>query len=230
MKPICIIPARGGSKRLQRKNILPILGRPMMQYPIKTAIRSCLFEDVIVSTEDQEIAQIAATTDARAIKRPYNYATDESTVVQVCLHVLDVLENENKCPEHFCCIYSTAIFLKPYDLYKSYAMLKDKLKCNYVMGVSKYNLNPVQALIEKDDFLQPMWPEYQDIKSQFYPHLVASNGTLYWAKVSAFRNVKSFYGNRLRGYVIPRNRAIDIDTHEDYERAKNQAKRFFNSK
>ena len=230
MKPVAIIPARGGSKRLPRKNMLPIQGRPILSYPVRTAFESGLFAQVIVSTEDKEIARIGDAEGARVMERPKNLATDNSTVVEVCLNVLDSLESEdNRLPTHFCCIYATALLIQAEDLRKSYGLLKEEPECDFVMGVSKYSLHPAQALIEKDNFLTYMWPEYQEMKSQNYPHLLCSNGTLYWAKTAVFRITKSFYAKRLKGYIVPQSRAVDIDTPEDYEIAKIFASHFINS-
>jgi pseudaminic acid cytidylyltransferase len=214
---VAIIPARGGSKRLPRKNILPVLGKPILSYPIKAALESGLFDSVIVSTDDEEIAQSARSATARVMERSKELAQDRVTVVQVCLDVLEALRNENQLPNYICCIYATALFITPDDLRRSFQLLQRKPKADFVMGVSQYNLHPVQALVEKDGYLTPMWPEYIHLQSQFQPHLVASNGSLYWAQVSAFQEVKSFYGRKLKGYVIPKIRAVDIDTQGDFK-------------
>ena len=216
MERLAIIPARGGSKRLPRKNVLPILGRPMLEYPIRTALRSKLFDEIIVSTEDMEIAGVAKSAGARVLDRPGELANDKATVAEVCLNVLDVLEKEGKKPATFCCIYATAIFLRPEDLVKSYNLLFEDPTCDAVMGVSEYSLHPVQALIEKQGFLEFMWPAYENLKSQAYPHLVCSNGSIYWNITGSFKGKKTFYVERLKGYEIPRGRAVDIDTEEDY--------------
>lgn len=213
---VAIVPARGGSKRLPRKNVLPILGRPLLAYPISAALRCRLFDQVLVSTEDGEIAEAARSAGAQVIERPKELAEDTATVANVCLHILEALKHENVLPEYFCCIYPTAVFLTPKDLLESFRILQGEHGAEFVMGVSEYNLQPVQALVEKDGYLSPMWPEYHGIQSQFQPQLLASNGTLYWARVSAFLRTKSFYGKRLKGYVVPKIRAIDIDTKEDF--------------
>ncbi|MGD8963851.1 MAG: acylneuraminate cytidylyltransferase family protein [Desulfobacterales bacterium] len=217
---VAIIPARGGSKRLPRKNVLPILGEPILSYPIKAALESKLFDSVIVSTEDAEIARAARMSGAQVIHRPAQLAGDRTTVVEVCLQVLEVLENENRRPNFFCCIYATALFIKPDDLRESVKLLDAAPKSDFVMGVTEYNLYPVQALIKNGCYLMPMWPEYHGTQGQFQPHLVASNGTLYWARVSAFRDGQSFYGKRLKGYFIPKERSVDIDTPEDLKIAR----------
>ena len=219
---IAIIPARGGSKRLLRKNILPINGKPMISYPILAAIKSGLFDEVVVSTEDKEISTIAASYGATVSKRPESLAQDRSTVVQVCEDVLE--KNEYKTVESFCCVYATAIFITTEDIINSYKLLTNKPPVDYVMGVSEFNYHPVQALKEEDGYLQSMWPEYNNKQSQFYPHLVVSNGTLYWAKRTAFLRDKTFYGEKMVGYELDGDNAVDIDTPEDYENAKKLAK------
>lgn len=217
MKKIAIIPARGGSKRLPRKNMIQFLGKPMLTYPIETAIRSELFDQVIVSTEDDEIAVIAKGAGARVMKRPEELAQDRRSVKEVCLQVLDELNREGLQPDFFCCIYATAVFLTMQDLIDSYSLISVVPASDVVMGVSEFNLQPVQALVEVDGFLKPQWPEYEGVQSQFQPRLVASNGTLYWTRVCTFRQTKSFYGGKVRGYEMPWIKAIDIDTPADLE-------------
>lgn len=219
---IAIIPARGGSKRLPRKNILPINGKPMISYPILAAIKSGLFDEVVVSTEDKEISSIAESFGATVSKRPESLAQDRSTVVQVCEDVLE--KDKYKTVENFCCIYATAIFITPEDIINSYKPVTDKPPVEYVMGISGFNYHPVQALKEVDGYLQNMWPEYNGMQSQFFPELVVSNGTMYWAKRAAFLRDKTFYGERLVGYKLDSDRTVDIDTPEDYEKAKMLAK------
>ena len=188
----------------------------MVSYPIAAALASGLFNAVIVSTEDGEIAASALSAGAEVLKRSKELAEDEATVVEVCLQVLETLKKEKCLPTYFCCIYPTAVFISVEDLVKSFNRLKEGPGANFVMGVSEYNLQALQALFEKDGYLVPMWPEYVGIQSQSQPPLVASNGTLYWARASAFLQQSSFYGEKLRGYTIPKIRAVDINTPEDY--------------
>lgn len=217
MRRIAIIPARGGSKRLPRKNVLPILGQPMLSYPVKCALKSGMFDKVIVSTEDAEIERAAEDAGAEVIKRPQELCQDRSTVVQVCKNVLNILRQQNIQPEYFCCIYATAIFITPEDIINSFHIFDQIPKPDVVMGVSEFNLHPVQALENKGHFLTPKWPEYLSIQSQFYPKLLASNGTLYWAQTDYFEKNPNFYCYRMKGYILPKLRAIDLDTEEDLE-------------
>jgi len=214
---VAIIPARGDSRRLPRKNILPVLGRPMLHYPVKAALDSRCFDRVIVSTEDEEIRDIALGAGARVMHRPDHLARDRSTVAQVCLDVLARLGEQGIRPDWFCCIYATAVFITPGDICSAVAMVEKNTRANCVMGVSDFNLQPLQSL-EKDGngYLKPRWQACQT-QSQFHPDLVASNGTLCWCRTADFLHRKTFYTDKLVGYKIPWIRAIDPDTPEEYD-------------
>jgi len=228
MTKVAIIPARGGSKRLPRKNILPVLGKPILFYPVTTSLKSGLFDQVIVSTEDSEIKEAAKNAGARVMDRPVELAQDRASVVQVCLNVLDELFKEGIQPKYFCCIYATAIFITPEDLKESFLLMTKNPETSIVMGVSEFNLQPVQALEDKDGYLRLKWLEYKELQSQFQPQLVASNGTLYWGVTSSFLESKSFYLKKLKGYKIPWIKAIDLDTPEDLRIAQMIAPQFLN--
>lgn len=224
-QPVAIIPARGGSKRLPHKNILPLEGRPMIVHPIQTAIESGLFSNVYVSTEDIEIANIAKRHGAEIIQRPDSLADDISGVDDVLMHVLATLEADDKLPEMFCCLYATAALLVVEDLIRSRELMELTPKADFVMGVSAYDIHPFKAMdTNEDSFLYPLWPKENMERSQTYPRYFASNGTLYWGRTTAFRENGSFYGSRLRGYEVPPSRAVDLDTEEDYLRMRVYAK------
>lgn len=214
-----MIPARGGSKRLPRKNILEVGGLPMLAHPIQAARASGLFDAIYVSTEDAEIARVARELGADVIERPQEIAQDRSTVVQVCLHALETHPEI----ERLCCLYATAILLRPDSLIASHALLDDEPEADFVMGVSEYEHPPLQALkADERGFLSYMWPEWRGVQSQFQPHLVVSNGSLYWARAAALRAEKTFYGHRLRGWPVPPEQVSDIDTTDDLERVRHR--------
>ena len=219
MGTVAIIPARGGSKRLPRKNVLPFLGRPMLAHPVDAARASGEFDAVIVSTEDSEIADAAHQAGAEVMARPASLADDKAGVVDVCLHVLDMLRAEGRPTETFCCIYATAVFITAQDLNHSHQMMA-QMRADFVMGVSRYPIHPFKAMkTGNDGFLLPLWPEQATLKGQQLPALVASNGTFYWARTEAFERTRLFYGPALAGYEIPTERAVDMDTHDDYQNA-----------
>lgn len=216
MKPVAIIPARGGSKRLPRKNVLSFLGRPLIAWPIGAAHASGLFSRVIVSTEDDEIAMVAGRYGAEVIKRPEEIATDTSTVVEVCLHALETLRLNGSLPELICCIYATAALLDPDDLVQSHSLMAGGV-LDSVMGVAEYDLSPLQALTRKGDHWELMFPEYRAVQSQLYPEMVCSAGMMYWIRPEALLEQRTFYTRKMGVQKIPRSRLCDIDTQEDLD-------------
>lgn len=213
---ICIIPARGGSKRLPRKNILPYKDQPLIRHVVAAARASNVFDEVIVSSEDDEILEIAVQCGANAYQRELSIAGDRSTVVEVCLDVLS-----KNSTEIFCCIYPTAVLLSSETISTSKALFDDygEGRASVLMGVSEYNYHPVQALsLEEDGSGTPMFPEFRGVQSQFYPRARVSNGTFYWGRKSRFEIEKSFYSEKLKLYDVPDLEVCDIDTPEDYSR------------
>jgi N-acylneuraminate cytidylyltransferase len=216
MKPIAIIPARGGSKRLPRKNIAPVCGRPMLAWPVEAALASGLFSEVIVSTEDAEIAAIAQEAGARIAARPAELATDTAPETLAYKHVLETLGPD--APEYFCAIYPTALLVTPEDFIRSHARLEEG--ADVVMSVSEYPLHPYKALEKKPDgFYGMVHPAECRQRSQTYPHYVASNGTFYWLRTAPFLNSPDYYPEKLGVHILPYRRAVDIDTAEDLELA-----------
>jgi len=197
----------------------------MIAHSIETAHESGLFSNVFVSTEDLEIAEISKRFGAEIIERPDNLAGDIPGVDDVLLHALDILEQAGKLPEFFCCLYATAALLVPDDLVQSRYLMDQPTEADFVMGVSAFDIHPFKAMdVNEDSFLAPLWPKENMERSQTYPRYLASNGTLYWARTDAFRELGTFYGSRLRGYEVPPSRAVDLDTPEDYLRIQVYAK------
>lgn len=217
MKPIVIIPARGGSKRVPRKNIVDLNGSPLITYAIATCLKSDLFSKVIVSTEDMEIADIARQYGATVDARPTELAGDKVSASRVCKELLQRCYDSENYPEMFCMVYAMAAFLTPNDLIESAALLKD---CDCVMGVSSYPIHPYKAMVEENGGLRPLWPEENSKQSQNYPDTVASNGTFCWLRTNVFLKNENFYPSNLKGFVIPLDRAVDIDTPADLELAR----------
>jgi CMP-N-acetylneuraminic acid synthetase len=216
---LAIIPARAGSKRLPRKNLLPFRGRPMLAYTVEAASTSGCFERVLVSTEDDEIAGVARSIGAEVFKRSPDLATDAARVTDVCLDVLTKEEQAGREYDAFACLYATAPLRRSQDIVAVLALLDSKAT-NFAMAVVPYALPPHQALrVATDGTLTPMWPELVELRATEVVPLVVDNGSTYAAKIEAFRKEKTFYGSGLRGHVMPRERSVDIDTREDYELA-----------
>lgn len=220
-KPVAIIPARGGSKRLPRKNILPIMGRPMISWPIEACLKSNVFEEVVVSTEDEEIADIAEKAGARVIIRPEELATDEIHEGHAHNHVLDTLSGTGINPEFFLVLYATAILVTAEDIIESEKLTRVEPAPDAVMSMSPYPYHPYKAFIQEDNkFWQPMFPKECKMQTQTYPHALAVNGTFCWSRVNVWRENMHYFPDKFSCYEMPAERAIDIDTPEDYERAK----------
>jgi len=212
MKAVAIIPARGGSKRLPRKNILPLGGNPLITRVIDCCKKSQIFERVIVTTEDQEIAKIAHDAGACVHFRDASLAQDRSTVVEVCEDVLLKWDYD-----FFCCVYATAGLLTPKTLQQSYEVFKSRKDIDVVMGVSSYNYSPVQALkIDSNGNAEMLFPDFLGVQSQFQPKLRVSNGTLYWGRRKPFLRERTFYSKNLSTFDVPDCEVCDLDTPEDY--------------
>lgn len=218
MSAIAIIPARGGSKRIPRKNIIPIEGKPMLAYPIQSALQSNLFDRVIVSTDDAEIKDIAISYGAEINDRPAELATDTAFEVDVYKQVLESLSEK---PEFFCGIYPTAIFIEASDLQNSFSSMQTPPEPDALMAVSRYSIHPYKALQENaDGYWTMVYPQECLMRSQTYPDYVASNGTFYWLRTEAFLQKPSYYQTKLRTYTLPAHKGLDIDEPEDLESAK----------
>ena len=221
---IAIIPARGGSKRLPRKNVVDFLGRPIVAWTIEAARASNRFARIVVSTDDDEIGSIARQYGAEVADRPAELAGDRSGVVDVCLDLLAREEQAGRHYDIFCCLYATAP-LRTADDICAVLDLVDPGHSDFAMAVTEYDLPPYRALKqESDGSLTPMWPELVGRKSQDVPSLVVNNGSTYAATVAAFRQYQTFTGPGVRGHSMPRERSTDIDYQADLDQAIAQAK------
>ena len=209
----CLIPARGGSKRLPRKNVVPLLGKPLLAHVIDTARASGLFERVWVSTEDAEIAAVAARHGGVVHDRPPELSTDTATVVQVCLNFAEWRRGRGEGVEAVCVIQPTAALLRPEDLVGG-ARLFEEQQPDVVMAITRYLEAPFAALHEVDGYLRPYFGAEANKKSQELPRVCVDSGSFYFARVEALRRERTFYTARLLGYQIPRDRSLDIDEPE----------------
>jgi pseudaminic acid cytidylyltransferase len=215
MNRVAIIPARGGSKRLPRKNIVLFMGKPIIDYSISAALACGLFKDVIVSTEDHEIAACARASGAEVVDRPDRLATDTTSVNQVLMETLRTLEAKGRYYEEVCCLFATAPLRASCDIVKAHELL-DPPNSEMVIAVSQYPLPPFQALVsDTQGHLRLYWPEQGQIQSQELPKLLVDNGSTYWATTESYYREGTFYGERMVGYEMPFSRSIDIDTQED---------------
>lgn len=217
MTAVAIIPARGGSQRLPRKNIADFLGRPMLAHTVDAAIESGCFARVVVSTEDDEIAEVAQRTGAAVDRRRPELATHQVGLVDVCLDFLKREEREGRQWQNLACLYATAPMRNAKDIRDTMALL-ELGRCGFAMGVTSYDHYPHQALkFGSGAALTPMWPDLVTKRGSDLPPLRAGNGSTYAVNVAEFRKHRSFYGPNLRGHDMPRDRSVDIDTRDDLD-------------
>jgi N-acylneuraminate cytidylyltransferase len=227
LSAFAIIPARGGSKRLPRKNIIDFLGRPIIGYTVDAAIRSGCFDRVVVSTEDDEIATVAAACGATVDRRAAALATDAVGVVDVCLDFLDREAAASRNWQVMACLYATAPMRVAADVRATISLLEDGV-CGFAMAVTSFDLSPYHAMkLSPDSRLTPLFPDLIELQERDLPRLRVDNGSTYAVNVAEFRKHRTFYGPNLRGHEMPRARSSDIDTPEDYELALHTARTSF---
>jgi len=217
---ICIIPARGGSKRIPRKNIKDFLGKPMIGYSIEAALKSGCFDRVIVSTDDTEIAQIAKTFGAEVpFMRPEKISDDYTGTTAVISHAIKWLQQNGETPELVCCIYATAPFISYEDIKKGQQILENT-GCDYAFSVTSYAF-PIQRAISisENKRVEMFQPEYLSVRSQDLKEAYHDAGQFYWGKAKSWLADKPIFSPEAAPVILPRYRVQDIDTLEDWERA-----------
>jgi pseudaminic acid cytidylyltransferase len=213
---VAVIAARGGSKRIPLKNIRDIAGRPAITYPIAAALRSGLFDRIIVSTDHPAIASIAREAGAETFERPSALCADQVHVPEVVAHTLRALAHENYTPTFYCTLYATAVLLEASDLLAASHLLRDTPEADFVLSVSRPPLHAFKAMEQHEGFIQPAFPQWFYRPSQDYPDYVAPNGTFHYGRTAAFLNPSKASPARRIGYILPYLRAIDIDHAEDF--------------
>ena len=217
---VAIIPARGGSKRVPRKNIKPFHGKPIIAYSIETALRSKLFDRVIVSTDDREIAEVACSIGAESpFLRPDSLADSFTGTNAVVKHAIEWLNNQGAAVEYACCIYATAPFLQNGYLEEGFVQLLQSGRM-YAFSVTTFPF-PIQRAIRiaKNGDIEPMFPESITRRSQDLVETYHDAGQFYWGRAKAFLDEVPTFSAASVPIVLPRYLVQDIDTPEDWERA-----------
>ena len=213
---IAIIPARGGSKRIPRKNIKGFLGKPIIAYSIEAAFESKLFDEVMVSTDDEEIAEIARQYGANVpFARSEKNANDYATTIDVLVEVLETYKALNRTFETACCIYPTAPFVSAEILEKSYQMLQNE-DFDSVYPVQRFSFPPQRSVIFEDKKLRWQSPENAQIRSQDLTPLYHDAGQFYFFKTEKLLQSRSILTKNTSGIVISEMDAHDIDNEEDW--------------
>ncbi|SDT95351.1 pseudaminic acid cytidylyltransferase [Halopseudomonas salegens] len=217
---LAVIPARGGSKRIPRKNIKLFCGKPMLAWSVEAALQSGCFDQVIVSTDDDEIADVATRLGATVpFMRPEELSDDFTGTLPVIRHAVEWFQQHGYSVEQACCIYATAPFISPEDIQRGLERLQ-RDACDYAFSVTSYAF-PVQRAIVINTLgeVEMLYPEHFNTRSQDLPEAYHDAGQFYWGKASAWLNEKPIFGPGAVPVVLPRHRVQDIDTAEDWHRA-----------
>jgi pseudaminic acid cytidylyltransferase len=217
---VAIIPARGGSKRIPNKNMRPFAGKPMISYSIQAAQDTGVFDRVLVSTDSDDIAQIAMKLGAEApFIRPPALSDDHTATAPVITHALEWLKANGTDATHACCIYATAPFIRVEDIAKGFETLKDS-KASTAFTVTSFPFPIFRALeIKGDGALAMFWPEHRLTRSQDLPDAYHDAGQFYWLDAVRFLKTPKLYNADSRPILLPRHLVQDIDTPEDWETA-----------
>jgi len=217
---LAVIPARGGSKRIPRKNIKPFGGRPMIAWSIAAARESGLFDRVIVSTDDEEIAAVARAEGADVpFLRPADLSDDHTGTIPVIAHAVEWQTAHGAAPEVVCCLYATAPFIDVDDLRHGLEILQDS-GADFAFSVTTYAAPIQRALRIRDDNRVEMFdPAQFNTRSQDLEPAWHDAGQFYWGRSEAWLSGKPLFGPHAAPVPLPRDRVQDIDTEEDWRRA-----------
>lgn len=219
MSSIAIITARGGSKRIPRKNIREFCGKPILAYSIQ-ATRECgLFDRVMVSTDDEEIAEMARRYGAEVpFRRSEEAAGDFATTTSVLLEVLGEYEKRGECFDTLCCVYPTAPFVTAERLRQAVCLLEES-GADSVLPVVRFSFPPQRCVVMQEGRLQFKWPEYAQTRSQDLEPFYHDAGQFYCLRVKSFLEQRALVMDNTVPLILPEMEIQDIDTEEDWELA-----------
>ncbi|WP_419709010.1 pseudaminic acid cytidylyltransferase [Pseudomonas sp. NFX224] len=217
MNCVAIIPARGGSKRIPRKNLKPFDGVPMIVRSIRTALDSKLFDQVIVSTDDEEIADVARAHGAQVpFMRPASLADDFTGTAAVIMHALNQLQPF----DYACCLYATAPLLQARYLRQGHELLEQHADKSYAFSVTGFGFPVQRALtLDKQGALISLYPEFRNTRSQDLAEAYQDAGQFYWGRCEAWLRGDVLFSPASLPVILPRHLVQDIDTLEDWKRA-----------
>ena len=215
---LAIIPARGGSKRIPRKNIKPFCGKPMIAWSIEAAKASGCFDRIIVSTDDEEIADVARAHGAEMpFMRPPELSDDYTGTIPVVAHAVRHMSEQVGPVQYACCLYATAPFVRAQDLRKGFEVLQQS-NAQYAFTVTSYPF-PIQRAIRirSDERVEMLNPEHFNTRSQDMEEVFHDAGQFYWGQSIAWLSHLTIFGQNSAPVILPRERVQDIDTVEDWK-------------
>lgn len=217
---VCVIPARGGSKRIPRKNIKSFCGQVIIGYSIKAALDSQCFDQVIVSTDDSEIAEVAKSFGASVpFMRPDKLANDHASTITVVKHAIEWFDGQGLSPSEVCCLYATAPFVSVGAIREAYDQMKHT-QSDYCFTATSFAF-PIQRAIKvtSENRIEMFYPEHLETRSQDFEESYHDAGQFYWGKAEAFKQQKPLFSDSSTPYILPRYLVQDIDTLEDWKRS-----------
>ena len=216
---LCVIPARGGSKRIPRKNIKSFCGQAMISYSIKAALESKCFDQVIVSTDDAEIAKVSKLFGAEILFiRPEELSDDFTGTNDVVKHAINWFLEHNIVVDYACCIYATAPFVNQKYLKEGFKKLQSSNK-SFAFSVTSF-ASPIQRAVKiNNDEISMFYPQNLMKRSQDLEDAYHDAGQFYWGKAQAFLDDEVMFSGKTIPVVLPRYLVQDIDTLEDWQRA-----------
>ncbi|HCL58979.1 MAG TPA: pseudaminic acid cytidylyltransferase [Acinetobacter sp.] len=219
---LAVIPARGGSKRIPRKNIKMFHGQPMITWSVQAAVDSGCFDEIWVSTDDEEIAAVAQAYGAKVpFLRPAHLSDDFATTADVMSHAVEEFGKLNHAlPDYICCLYATAPFVTKTDLVHGLEKIKNNNTLHYVFSATTYPF-PIQRAIKLNEqgTVEMFSPQYFNVRSQDLEESWHDAGQFYWGTAEAWLNKAMIFASQSSVVELPRFRVQDIDTQEDWDRA-----------
>jgi len=215
---VAVIPARGGSKRIPGKNIKEFLGKPIISYSIEAAVNSGIFNEVMVSTDNMDISEVAKKYGASVpFFRSSKTSDDHASTADVLLEVINDYKKQNITFEWICCIYPTAPFVTVEKLHIAFNMLQQDT--DTLIPVVPFSYPPLRGLVIDNDLVKMKWPENLEVRSQDLSTMYHDSGQFYFLRTSAFLREKRLFCKRTLPMILSELEVQDIDNEKDWELA-----------
>ena len=218
-KIIAIIPARGGSKRIKNKNIIKILGKPMIAHSINIAKSSNVFDEIIVSTDSKKIEKISQKYGAKVYrKRPRKLSNDYASLIDVVKCEIKFLKKKIDF-DVVCCLLPTALLIDDWDIKKSLNDFKKK-RFEFLFSATRLNKNILRSFSITDKKLKMIFPKNYKKRTQDLIDIFLDSGKIYWANKTTWMRSNRIFSRKSGIYLLPENKGVDIDTYEDLKKVK----------
>ena len=218
MNILAIIPARGGSKGIPRKNIKLLAGKPLIAYSIEVAIKSKFINKIVVSTDDDEIAQISKNYNSEVVMRPKEMAKDDSPTIDSVIHVLNFMGKKEYFVDLVVLLQPTSPLRTQKDVDNAIKLfIKNKDKCDSLVSVCEFEHSPYWGLKVESEYLKPIFGnKYLKTRRQELPKSFIPNGAIFISTPKKLKEFKTFYSPRTLSYIMPAEKSIDMDSQMDF--------------